>query len=95
MKAKLNNYNLVKGSLVQMQRKKTWVLHTTMQWSSFVDFFFIRGNLSVRSLVDVVTKEHIIQDSDYLETCFVAVPKLDTPLCHRPLLAHGNWSLVP
>jgi V-type H+-transporting ATPase subunit C len=23
MKAKLNNYNLVKGSLVQMQRKKT------------------------------------------------------------------------
>ncbi|KAL4068337.1 hypothetical protein V8B97DRAFT_2009003 [Scleroderma yunnanense] len=55
MKSKLNNYNLVKGSLVQMQRKKT-------------------GNLSVRSLVDVVTKDHIIQDSEYLETCFVAIP---------------------
>ncbi len=25
MKAKLNNYNLAKGSLVQMQRKKTCV----------------------------------------------------------------------
>ncbi|KAJ7597281.1 hypothetical protein C8J56DRAFT_919669 [Mycena floridula] len=54
-KAKLNNYNLVKGSLVQMQRKQN-------------------GNLSVRSLVDVVTKEHMIQDSEYLETLLVAVP---------------------
>lgn len=55
MKSKLNNYNLVKGSLVQMQRKKT-------------------GNLSVRSLVDIVSREHVIQESEYLETCFVAVP---------------------
>ncbi|KAG2160086.1 ATPase V1 complex subunit C [Suillus bovinus] len=57
MKAKLNNYNLVKGSLVQMQRKKT-------------------GNLSVRSLVGLVSKDDIIQDSEYLETCLVAVPKI-------------------
>ncbi|KAH0838586.1 ATPase V1 complex subunit C [Lanmaoa asiatica] len=56
MKSKLNNYNLVKGSLVQMQRKKT-------------------GNLSVRSLVDVVSKEDMIQDSEYMQTCLVAVPK--------------------
>ncbi|OAX39006.1 ATPase, V1 complex, subunit C [Rhizopogon vinicolor AM-OR11-026] len=56
MKSKLNNYNLVKGSLVQMQRKKT-------------------GNLSVRSLVGVVSREDVIQDSEYLETCLVAVPK--------------------
>ncbi|KAJ7492856.1 hypothetical protein FB451DRAFT_1504439 [Mycena latifolia] len=56
MKAKLTNYNLVKGSLVQMQRKKT-------------------GNLSLRSLVDVVSKEDFIQDSEYLETLLVAVPK--------------------
>ena len=55
MKAKLNNYNLVKGSLVQMQRKKT-------------------GNLSVRSLVEIVSKEHIIKDSEYLDTLIVAVP---------------------
>lgn len=26
MKAKLNSYNLAKGSLVQMQRKKTYVI---------------------------------------------------------------------
>ncbi|KAG1757907.1 ATPase V1 complex subunit C [Suillus lakei] len=57
MKAKLNNYNLVKGSLVQMQRKKT-------------------GNLSVRSLVGLVSKEDVIQGSEYLETCLVAVPKI-------------------
>ncbi|KAF8845406.1 ATPase, V1 complex, subunit C [Paxillus ammoniavirescens] len=56
MKSKLNNYNLVKGSLVQMQRKRT-------------------GNLSVRSLVDVVSKEDMIQDSEYMQTCLVAVPK--------------------
>jgi len=56
MKAKLNNYNLVKGSLTQMQRKK-------------------QGNLSVRSLADVVLKEHVIQDSEYIETQLVAVPK--------------------
>ncbi|KAG2370193.1 hypothetical protein BDR07DRAFT_1346491 [Suillus spraguei] len=57
MKAKLNNYNIVKGSLVQMQRKKT-------------------GNLSARSLVGIVSKEDIIKDSEYLETCLVAVPKI-------------------
>ncbi|KAG0697161.1 ATPase V1 complex subunit C [Suillus ampliporus] len=59
MKAKLNNYNIVKGSLVQMQRKKT-------------------GNLSVRSLVGIVSEEHVIQESEYLETCLVAVPKIIT-----------------
>ncbi|KAI0824128.1 ATPase V1 complex subunit C [Trametes gibbosa] len=56
MKTKLNNYNLAKGSLVQMQRKKT-------------------GNLSVRSLVDIVQQEHFINDSEYLQTVLVAVPK--------------------
>ncbi|KAG6885950.1 hypothetical protein C0993_007452 [Termitomyces sp. T159_Od127] len=56
MKAKLNNYNLVKGSLTQLQRKKL-------------------GNLSVRSLADIVSKEDFIQDSDYLETLLVAVPR--------------------
>ncbi|KAF8078381.1 hypothetical protein FPV67DRAFT_1571244, partial [Lyophyllum atratum] len=56
MKAKLNNYNLVKGSLTQMQRKKM-------------------GNLSVRSLADVVSKEDFIHDSEYLETLLVAVPR--------------------
>ncbi|KAH8120634.1 ATPase, V1 complex, subunit C [Phellopilus nigrolimitatus] len=56
MKVKLNNYNLAKGSLVQMQRKKA-------------------GNLSIRSLVDIVSKDDFIGDSEYLETVLVAVPK--------------------
>ncbi|PSR71296.1 hypothetical protein PHLCEN_2v12810 [Hermanssonia centrifuga] len=58
MKNKLQSYNLAKGSLVQMQRKKT-------------------GNLSVRSLADVVKKEHFLQDSEYMETLIVAVPKFN------------------
>jgi len=56
MKTKLSNYNLAKGSLTQMQRKKT-------------------GNLSVRSLIDIVKREHVIPESEYMETKFVAVPK--------------------
>ncbi|CAA7264697.1 unnamed protein product [Cyclocybe aegerita] len=56
LKAKLNNYNLVKGSLTNMQRKKT-------------------GNLSARSLADVVSKGDFIQDSEFLETALVAVPR--------------------
>ncbi|EJT97952.1 ATPase V1 complex subunit C [Dacryopinax primogenitus] len=55
MKSKVNNYNLAKGSLAQMQRKKA-------------------GNLSVKSLVDVVPREVMVQDSEYLETLLVAVP---------------------
>ncbi|CAE7210190.1 unnamed protein product [Rhizoctonia solani] len=56
MKAKLTSYNLAKGSLTQMQRKKT-------------------GNLSVKSLIDIVKREHVIPESEYMETVFVAVPK--------------------
>jgi len=56
MKAKLNNYNIAKGSLIQMQRKKT-------------------GNLSVRSLADVVSQDHFIEGSEYMETLLIAVPK--------------------
>lgn len=56
LKTKVQNYNAVKGSLTQMQRKKT-------------------GNLSVRSLADLVSEEDFIQDSEYLETVLVAVPK--------------------
>ncbi|KIY45343.1 ATPase, V1 complex, subunit C [Fistulina hepatica ATCC 64428] len=56
MKLKLTNYNLVKGSLVQMQRKKI-------------------GNLSVRTLADIVSKDDFVLDSEYLETLLVAVPK--------------------
>ncbi|KDQ63870.1 hypothetical protein JAAARDRAFT_54060 [Jaapia argillacea MUCL 33604] len=55
MKTKLNNYNLAKGSLVQMQRKKT-------------------GNLSVRSLADIVSRDDFLLDSEYMETLLVAVP---------------------
>jgi len=59
MKAKLNSYNLAKGQLVQIQRKK-------------------HGNLSVRSLNDIVKKEDFVTDSEYLETLLVAVPKLQS-----------------
>ena len=35
----------------------------------------VSGNLSVRSLVDVVRKEHFVGDSEYMQTVLVAVPK--------------------
>ncbi|KAJ7630705.1 hypothetical protein FB45DRAFT_916318 [Roridomyces roridus] len=75
MKAKLTNYNLVKGSLVQMQRKKT-------------------GNLSLRSLVDVVSKEDFVQDSEYLETLLVAVPKANVKDWHAKY-EHLGSMVVP
>lgn len=56
MKMKLNNYNLVKGSLTQMQRKQM-------------------GDLSVRSLVDVVSAQDFIPESEYMESVLVAVPR--------------------
>ena len=38
----------------------------------------LRGNLSVRSLADVVSKDNFIQDSEYIETLLVAVPRCAT-----------------
>jgi hypothetical protein len=34
-----------------------------------------RGNLSQRSLLEVVNKEDLVQDSEFMETLVVAVPK--------------------
>lgn len=72
MKAKLNNYNLVKGSLVQMQRKKLYVSCLPCTLCSYI---VTRGNLSVRSLAEVVSKDDFIPDSEHMETLLVAVPK--------------------
>lgn len=74
MKAKLNSYNLAKGSLTQLQRKKTWVDYSLDIIIVILTLTF-RGNLSVRSLADIVRKEDFIQDSEYMETLLVAVPK--------------------
>ncbi len=41
-------------------------------------YFYRRGNLSVRSLIGVVNKKDVVQDSEYLETLMVAVPKYVT-----------------
>jgi len=35
------------------------------------------GNLSVKDLSDVVQKKHVIEDSDFMESVFVCVPKID------------------
>jgi V-type H+-transporting ATPase subunit C len=73
MKSKLNSYNLAKGSLVQMQRKKTFV----SPWFSLDPKLkpLFSGNLSVRSLAEVVTSDNFIPESEYLETVLVAVSK--------------------
>ncbi|CAG8503346.1 1630_t:CDS:10 [Ambispora leptoticha] len=56
MKAKLANYNQVKGNLQALERKQT-------------------GNLAVRSLADIVKKEHFVHGSEHLETLLFAVPR--------------------
>jgi V-type H+-transporting ATPase subunit C len=71
-KNKLNSYNLAKGSLQQMRRKQTLVYswhYLPLLLRSY------RGNLSVRSLINVVPKEELVQESEFLETVIVAVPK--------------------
>lgn len=72
MKNKLTNYNLAKGTLTQIQRKKTYV-----QWLFLMEFcnHFYSGSFAVRSLADIVPRESCIQNSEYLETLFVAVQK--------------------
>lgn len=75
LKAKLNNYNLVKGSLTQMQRKKTYLHRAMLLFWPISRWYHNSGNLSVRSLADVVSSEDFIQESEYLETLLVAVPK--------------------
>lgn len=55
-KQKTQSYNLAKGSLNNLLRKKT-------------------GNLSQRSLLDVIKKGDLVENSEFMETLLVAVPK--------------------
>ena len=73
LKSKLTNYNLVKGSLTQMQRRKKYKLCSSSDPVLIIGV--CSGNLSVRSLTDIVTQDDFILDSEYLETILVAVPK--------------------
>lgn len=75
MKNKLGDYNLAKGTLVQLQRKKQYVYSIVSRYLPLTDGSTHSGNLSVRSLVDVVPRDVFVQDSEYLETLLVVVPK--------------------
>lgn len=75
MKNKLGDYNLAKGTLVQLQRKKQYVYSIVSRYLPLPDGSTHSGNLSVRSLVDVVPRDVFVQDSEYLETLLVVVPK--------------------
>lgn len=48
--------------------RKLLVLHSCL-------LKILRGNLSIRSLADIVSRDHFVHDSEYLETVLVAVPK--------------------
>ena len=66
-KQKLQSYNQAKGGLTGLQRKRTWVVTMAKLTRS--------GNLSQRSLIEIVKKEDLVLDSEFLETLLVAVPK--------------------
>ena len=76
-RVKSQAYALVKGQLAVASRKKTLAFHTssfcTLTHSSHGD----RGNLSVRSMAEVVSEQDFAGtiNSEYLETVLVAVPK--------------------
>jgi hypothetical protein len=59
-------------SLVPVQLQRTWPL-----------LIYLRGNLSQRSLVDVVKKGDLVEDSEFMETLLVAVPKCVTAITIR------------
>jgi V-type H+-transporting ATPase subunit C len=44
-----------------------------------------RGNLSVRSLADIVSEDDLLQDSEYMQSILVAVPKY--PQCSQVICA--------
>jgi len=80
-------YNVQKGlqDIVSMLNKEMTSIDNVMK-SKINNYNFAKGsleqmrrkktgNLSVRSLVDVVSKEDFLRDSEYLETVLVAVPK--------------------
>lgn len=47
-----------------------------------------RGNLSVRSLAEVVSKEDFVPTSEYLETLLVAVPRYFHSYTFRHFINH-------
>ncbi len=63
-----------------MQRKKTSVpSYLPLRHLTFLS----SGNLSVKSLADIVHKEDFVEDSEYLETLVVAIPKYNLSLIHH------------
>lgn len=81
---KTQQYQLVKGQLTNALRKKTCVLRTVPLLYGLVETDMAAwnsGNLSMRSLADVVSASDFAatHQSEYLETALVAVPKYATP----------------
>ena len=50
-----------------------------------------RGNLSVRSLADIVSEDDLLQDSEYMQSILVAIPKY--PQCSQVIVRKTNGDL--
>ena len=75
-KEKAQSYNLAKGGLTTLQRKQKYVIVLSTSRVAAAHWSYHKsGNLSQRSLLDIVKKGHLVEDSEYLETLVVAVPK--------------------
>ncbi len=75
VKNKYNQYNQVKTSLTALQRKQTYEVSMRFLSDTSEADLCLRGNLSNKSLTAIVNPSLIIQNSEYLETHLVAVPK--------------------
>ena len=74
VKSKYTQYNQIKTNLTILQRKQECVFITLEALCSSLLIFY-SGNLSNKSLTTIVPPNLIVQDSEYLETHLVAVPK--------------------
>jgi len=72
-KSELNKPNTPKHRIVILHCKRN--NSTPILCGSLI----IRGNLSQKSLSGVVKREHVVLDSEYLETIFIAIPRFFPP----------------
>jgi V-ATPase subunit C len=54
-----------------------------------------RGNLSVRSLADIVSEDDLLQDSEYMQSILVAIPKYFQCSLERPRIGLMTISQKP
>ncbi len=83
MKIKQSSYNTLKGTLLSIERKATYARVERAKEGMWLAKMVLiacvcslcRGNLLVKSLDSIVSRDDFLQDSEYLVTQLVVVPR--------------------